>query len=249
MRLLEVLTAPVHINKRGTLVVLPSFVEKDFRLDMVEYACLYKQVVYTISGLTNVPRQIIADALNVPAKGFYGHKLAEIIDNVNRTPVDHDGVRYRFRVGVQTYSTVQQAIDAVQSGQPVIAFTNIHDALSYHLSDLDRDAAGGWSTRKQRQGIVDFKDSRRIHNQPATRAGHHVLLLIGYDRRTKHLIFRETGATYAFKGYAKVSREILETHPHFVRLFLAIVVQDLKKKPINTSHKGKTDEIPPTTRR
>ena len=214
--LFEALTASVYKDK--DLIVISDLVQDAFDVSFsgdVDGICLMVQTIYTMAAVSKIPAQDIVDSFkgDIPWKGL---TLAEIYKHFAKTKIKSNGKFYKFKLSLEEYTTIESLIRALENGQPTTMIIKAFGEFRNAIDDAE-------NTKDGKARIAKTLDRASLKGSSAF----HALLLIGYDKKEKFLIGRETSAKYSFKGYFKLSAKHLKPHFNEIGKYFGIVVDSV----------------------
>ncbi len=160
-----------HIHDTDDLLYLKNALHhKEFqKMDAKGDACLYLQVVHTVAMQLGISPKVIADQWypKIPKRGL---TLDEIISGIQDN-VEINGKK--IKLGADNVGSLDNALEAVKSGVPVICMAKTHGTVmnSKFLSD---------GTLKIRKKNADYDDQ------------YHALMLFGIDKKNGQVLFRDS---------------------------------------------------------
>lgn len=217
--------APVHFNVDKTLYVIPTLLQKEFGLKFpsLEGACLASQMVFSMSAVSGIPPEQLAAAAKRLRGSIEGTTLSALFNIFNNRPIKIDNKTIIFNLSTKIYDDVDEALQDVQRGQPVVMVVSAHSEIYWGVHGLERPIS-----HKEEVGIAEIKKKYfRYEKLDPTTDITHAYLIIGYDKPYDHMIVREMRSKYGFKGYAKIPTNLLRQNKRAAK-FIAIVVDDFK---------------------
>lgn len=222
--LLEREMAAVYRNEDKSLSVISDLVHREFKLSYKGSAqgiCLITQAIYTISAVTGIPAQDLADSYkgDVPYKGL---SLPEIYNHFKRAVVTSKRKKYKIKLNLEEYHSTDMVIKHIDDGQPVVMIVDSMDRIVDAIQDTEDDYNQKTGGKVKRTGISKSFPLR--HDRPYF----HALLLIGVDHKEKFLIGRESSPKGAYGGFFKLHVPTLQKHFNVAK-YLGIVVDKVEE--------------------
>ena len=225
--LFEELKAQVYRNKDSTLTVLPHYVARKMKAAnyLPSNSCLAVQVISSVAASVNVPEDVIAKQLKYKlsgSRGIRGQTLEEIVHELQDATFNDRGEKFKLKLSVRKYTTIDDALAAVERGQAVVMIVNTHGAIRNAVDQLERGR-----TPFSKTGIINvYPDEEVISDSYSL---FHSMVIFGIDHAHKHVLARETRETYGMKGFTKISYDVLKQHPKLVQAYLGVVVEGKKR--------------------
>lgn len=201
--------AQVHVN--GKLTVLTDLIEDEFGDEMNDVPfnqrCLIAQFAFTMKARLGLPvRKIIEvflkkyirlDDASVERIRSYGVTAQQLLDLYDDSIITIGARRMKLGVKFHAYTSVDEIISAVKSGNPVMIPFMFDSTFHRGVENFDTE------TGQYHAAFIDPDTN-------GDKRYHHVLLAIGADEESKELILRDTRPKYLFKGYVKVPFEAVK---------------------------------------
>lgn len=191
--------AAVHKNENGLLFVHKDLVQSQFGVARRkgQGRCLITQVAYSIAGVlpglrasrivTHIDRHVSRQI------GEDGHTIGEIIETFKHPIKTDNPWHLKLSIEAPKHATFDSVMIDVMHGQPVMFMIDrdvcavlLNEAISYQDGEV-------------RSTVIRHGRSGKYH----------ALLAIGIDL-AGYVVFRDSRSTYAYKGYAKISTQVLQ---------------------------------------
>lgn len=190
------LRARVHFNEAVSLCVMPDLLEKQFGIARRGSIgiCFPMQVAATIAAITGHKASQIAWHIvkNIGVRAsFAGWTLEEILRTFELPMITRKGPVW-FHLAVTEYNSVNQVVEAVTLGYPVITI------MGRNAGDVLENEGTSYGDGIAMAGVI----------RPAVDEHYHAYLAIGCDT-DKFLIFRDTRPEYSYYGYLKIGAQVL----------------------------------------
>ena len=152
-----------------------------------EAACLYLQVLHSLALQSDVSIEAMMKKYNPLGDDHYGISLPKIINGFKRV----EGLDPKVR----TADTIEEAIDVVRRGTPVICMVKTFGALMRSMS-----INGESKTKLEKTGVLDITQA----DESGRDGLYHALMMVGYDKKTGRVLFRDSEPEYAKNGFLSV---------------------------------------------
>lgn len=210
--LLTLIEGPAKVHVNGKLSVLADLIVKEFgpELNDLPFAnrCLIGQFAYLLQARTGISlnkgfqillKQYIHLPKNVRRRmSVKGVTPQEIIDFYDGQRIQHDGKAYTMRCTFHTFHGVEELMQAIESGHPVIVAYNANSHFSNGTSDFEG------------HGQFSSKHVDGDYLPPREGGQNHSLMAVGVDRESEEVIFRDLRSIYLYKGYVKVPAKVVD---------------------------------------
>lgn len=171
-------------------------------------ACLLTQVANSISMQLGTDPQEYVDKFNPKGKGRYGHTLSTIIDGFSETS--------GLDIDTHVLGDIDTALESIKGGVPVIAMVNTYGSVMSSLTH------GGKDPRSFKNlGVLDVKRYKDDEDKQKMNM-FHALMIVGYDKKHGHVIFRDTDPSFGKAGYIKIPYAFLKNTPESITRYLQL---------------------------
>jgi hypothetical protein len=172
-----------------------------------EAACLYLQVMHSLALQSGVGVDEMMKKYNPQGDELYGVSLPRIIKGFSRV----EGMDPK----VHTAENLDDAIEMIRHGTPVLCMVKTHGALMRSMSKKSRES----KKKLEKTGVLDVIAKDESNNEGL----YHALMLIGYDKTKRRVLFRDSEPEYAKNGFLSIDIDYFKhKNPNEILKFIAV---------------------------
>lgn len=167
-----------------------------------EDPCIYNQVLHAASLKTGISPRELMKRFNPKGQNGYGITLDDAISGFEGH--EKDGKKLKIDV-VGAIDDVDAALDRVKNGDIVLAMVHSYGGIMASIGNknsIHKELVKNNKEFVKNKGLVKARGKSMVNDDRNN--FFHAVMLIGYDKKEKNLIFRDSQHDYARDGFFRV---------------------------------------------